>query len=291
MKKIIGSSIVILLLILPVLSVRAETETETEDPQTATGQQAEWKALTNKEKEQRAIEALRLKGIKLDIKASSTEDRQEEHEVRVSAQINRASTTERKWEEKENRFDIKYDRNINRASTTRERLENREMDIERIRERLASTTASTSSKRIEQINDRLEKQREQMKQVRERLVEKELKVLEVLGQIASKIQERITILAAKGLDMTAAKAKLAEASLKIEEITAAGQSLTVLIETEITEANKDQLMADVKTAQEKIRGLAQATHALLVDTIKEITKVLPARPTITSTTTPPAGTN
>jgi hypothetical protein len=130
-----------------------------------------------------------------------------------------------------------------------------------------------------------------MKQVKERLLEKELKVLEVLGEIASKIQERIAILAAKGLDMTVAKAKLAEASIKIEEITAEGQSLALLIETEITEANKDQLFSDIKTSQGKIRSLAQATHGLLVDTIKEITKVLPAKVIRTATTTIPDTTN
>jgi hypothetical protein len=275
MKKIIGTSILALLLVIPVLSVRAETDTE--KPKTGAEQQTEWQGLTNKEKEARAIEALRLKGIKIEVRASSTEDRIEAHEARL--------------ENRENKFDIKYDRNINRASTTEKRLENREMDIERIRERLASTTSSTSAKRIEQINDHLEKQREQMKQVKERLLEKELKVLEVLGEIASKIQERIAILAAKGLDMTVAKAKLAEASIKIEEITAEGQSLALLIETEITEANKDQLFSDIKTSQGKIRSLAQATHGLLVDTIKEITKVLPAKVIRTATTTIPDTTN
>ena len=176
----------------------------------------------------------------------------------------------------ENRI-TRIESRFERASTTETRLENRENNIERIRERLSSTTASTSIKRVEKLNERLTKQVEQMEKVRERLLNKELKVTDVLGKIASKIQARITILEGKALDMTAAKAKLAEASVKIEDLTAKGEALATLIETEITEANSTQLFQDIKAAQTEIRTLARAAHALLVDTIKEITKVLPQK--------------
>ncbi len=184
----------------------------------------------------------------------------------------------------------KIEKPLLRASTTEKRLENRENNIDRIRERLASTTASTSAKRINQLNDRLEKQREQMGKVKERLLERETKVMEVLGKIASKIQERINILAGKGLNMTTANAKLALASAKIEEMTVEGDKLTTLINTEITDTNKVQLFTDIKASQEKIRSLAKATHALLVDTIKEINKVLPGNGRATTTATSTATT-
>ncbi len=180
----------------------------------------------------------------------------------------------------ENR-EIKIESRFERASTTERRLENRENNIERIRARIASTTASTTiyapGKKVERLNERLQKQLEQMGKVKERLLNKELKVTDVLGKIASKIQARITILEGRSLDMTAAKAKLAEASVKIEDLIAKGEALATMIETEITEADSTQLFQDIKAAQVEIRTLAKATHALLVDTIKEITKVLPQK--------------
>jgi F0F1-type ATP synthase membrane subunit b/b' len=74
--------------------------------------------------------------------------------------------------------------------------------------------------------------------------------------------------------MTAAKTKLTEANTKITEMTTEADKLATLLDTEITEANQAQLFQDVKTAQDKIRTLARTTHALLVDTIKEINGVL-----------------
>jgi hypothetical protein len=173
---------------------------------------------------------------------------------------------------------------INRASTTERRLENRENNIERIRERIASTTAS-STNRLEKLDDRLQKQEEQMGKVKDRLLNKELKITDVLGKIASKIQARITILEGKNLNMTAAKAKLALAAGKIEEMTVETATLTDLLETEINIENQTALLSSVKIAQEKIRGLAKEVHALLVDTVKEITKVLPAKTATTTATT------
>jgi len=186
------------------------------------------------------------------------------------------------------KLEDRVENRIERASTTERRLENRENNIERIRARIASTTLATTStstiRRMENLENRLAKQQEQMGKVKERLLEKELKIADVLGKIADKIQARITILEGKGLNMTAAKAKLAEAAAKLEEMTVEGNNLATLIGTEITEANKDTLFVEIKASQDKIKTLARTTHALLVDTIKEITKVLPAK-TATSTAT------
>jgi len=162
------------------------------------------------------------------------------------------------------------------------KLENRVDNIERIRTKLASTTASTSIKKIGELGDRLEKQKEQLNKLKDRLVNKELKVISVLKQISDKITARITILEGKSLNMTAAKAKLAEATTKITEMTDLADQLTTLIETTITEVNGDQLFANIKTIQGEIKTMAKETKALLIETVKEITKVLPAK---TATTT------
>lgn len=263
LSKIIGSSIIASLLIVPLLSVRAEVETE------QTREVAKQRMEQIREAEKNRLEALKE---------------------------NRASTTLSREDRVENRGEImriKIEHPLLRASTTERRLENRENNIERIRERLASTTASStasSTRRVENLNNRLEKQREQMERVKDRLLEMEVRITEALGKIATKIQERINILEGRGLNMTAAKAKLALASAKIEAITVEGDNLATLINTEITEANKDTLFVSVKASQDKIRTLAKETHTLLVDTIKEITKVLPRngenrRSTTTATST------
>ncbi len=183
---------------------------------------------------------------------------------------------------------VRIDLKIDRASTTEKRLENRQNNIERIMAKIASSTASTTAsttKKLDKLNDRLQKQQDQMAKVKDRLVNKELKITDVLGQIASKIQARITILEGNGLDLTAAKAKLADASVSIETMTVEENNLATLVNTEITDANQTQLFTDIKTEQDKIRTLARTTQALLVDTVKEIAKVLPAKSHATSTAT------
>jgi hypothetical protein len=271
--KIIGSSVIASLLIVPILSVRADDDSSDD---TSPRQEQIRETEKNRLEQIREIEKDRLEQV-----------REQEKERLEALKENRASTTLNREERVENRGEImgiRIERPLLRASSTEKRLENRENNIERIREKMASTTASTSAKRIENLDKRFDKQVEQIGKVRERLLEKELKVTEVLGKIASKIQERITILAGKSLDMTAAKAKLAMASTKIEEITVEGDNLATLINTEITEANKDTLFVQIRASQDKIKDLAFTTHALLVDTIKEITKVLPVK-TATSTAT------
>jgi hypothetical protein len=184
---------------------------------------------------------------------------------------------ENRIENREMNFNERQDRREVFASTTEVRLENRENNIERIRARIASTTASTSEKRVERLNERLQKQEEQMTRIRERLLNRELKVIDVLGKISDKIADRINILDEKGLDMTASLTKLAEADAKIDELNTVAGQLSTLISTEITEANQAQIFQEIKAVQDNIRLMARAAHALLVDTIKEITKVLPAK--------------
>jgi HPt (histidine-containing phosphotransfer) domain-containing protein len=229
LSKIIGSSIIASLLIVPMVSVRAELDKEN------------W--------EGRNIPTPTLFQIK-----------EGEREVVKNRLENRAEIMK-----------IRIERPLLKASTTEKRLENRENNIERIRERIASTTASTSVKRMENLDKRFEKQVEMMGKVKERLLEKEMKVTEVLGKIADKIQERIDILTGKGLDMTAANTKLSEAAVKLEAITVEGDNLATLIETEITDTNKETLFTSIKASQDKIKTLAKETHALLVEAVKGMT--------------------
>jgi hypothetical protein len=262
LSKVIGSSIIASLLIVPMLSVKAEVETEQED-------RAANAPLQIQERERENIK-----------------DRVEQIREQEKDRLEQIRETEKN--RLEDRFS-RIERPLLRASTTERRLENRENNIERIRDRIASTTlASTTAsttKRLEKLDDRLIKQEEQMGKVRERLQERETKVMDILGQIASKIQARITLLAGQGLNMTAATAKLAEASAKIEEMTVEGDKLATLINTNITASSSAQLFIDIRASQNKIRTMAGETHALLVDTIKEITKVLPAKPIKTGTST------
>jgi hypothetical protein len=278
LSKIIGSGIIASLLILPILSVRAEIENGQETKDIAIPLQSlERESVKQRTETTREAEKQRLEQI-----------REAEKNRLEALKENRGSTTlnrEIRVENREEIMGIRIERPLLRASSTELRLEKRENNILRIKERLASTTASTSVKRIENLDKRFDKQVEQMGKVKDRLLNKEVKILDVLGKISSKIQERINILTGKGLDMTASKAKLAEATLKAEEMTIEADNLTTLINTEITEANKDSLFQSIKASQEKIRTLARATHALLVDTIKEITKVLPRNDKATSTAT------
>ncbi len=214
MKKIIYSSLVLSLFIIPLITVRAETKSPESENSVL------WKNLSPKEKENRALEALKLKGIVVDQKVAG------------------------------------------------KRLENRENNIEK-------------------LNARLGKQQEQMTKAKERLINKELKVVSVLEKIAGKLAERISILGkTKGVALTAASAKLTAAGVKIDELTAAENALATLIQTEITDLNKDSLFVEIKTAQDKIRTIARETKTLLVETIKEINTALPAKPLKATTTTP-----
>jgi len=163
------------------------------------------------------------------------------------------------------------------ASTTEIRLKNREDNIERIRARIASSTSSTTEKRIAQLNSKYEKQSEKLAAAKDRLLNKELKIVEVLEKIAGKITKRINILETNGSNLASAKAKLKEATDKIDAITAEATKLATSLKAIITKDNKDQLFIDIKASQDNIRTLAKEAKALLVDTIKEITKVLPTK--------------
>ncbi len=173
----------------------------------------------------------------------------------------------------------------NNGNNIENKLENKQNIINRIQNRLGSTTASTSEKRMGQLNSRYQKQYEQMERVRERLLAKEMKVIDVLQKIADKIADRIGILTERGLTMDNAEAKLAEATDKITEMTTVANNLADLLETEVTDDNQESLFQEIKTTQNQIKNLARATHALLVDTIKEITKVLPRNDQTTMTAT------
>jgi hypothetical protein len=264
LAKIINYSIITSLLIVPMLSVQAiAVKGESEKPVPVLYQiQAKEKIEQINQIQKDAMEQIR--------------EREQERLENL-----RASTTLSIKERIEVREKIAENIMV-RASTTEKRLENRESNIERIRERIASTTASLSEKRAENLDNRLEKQQQQMNNARERLLGKELKVTDVLGKIAEKIQERISIMSNQGIIMTTANAKLTEATSAIEDLTAEAANLGTLLETEITSENKDELLNDVRASQNQVRTQAREIHALLVDTVKEITKLLPTK---TATTT------
>jgi hypothetical protein len=296
LTKVIGSSIITSILIIPSISVKAETigSPTNRDPRLE----------QIREMEKNRTKALRENHVNTTL---NREARPENHgeimKVRIERPFLHASTTEKRLENRENHVNttlnrearpenhgeimkVRIERPFLHASTTEKRLENRENNIERIRARIASTTAS-STKRLEKLDDRLEKQREQMTKVKERLLNKEVKATDILGKIASRIQVRITVLEGKGLNLTTAKTKLAEATAKIEQLSVEADNLATLVNTEITETNKESLFASIRASQDKIRVLAREAKTLLNSTIKEITLVLPrnGKASTTATTT------
>ncbi len=160
--------------------------------------------------------------------------------------------------------------NINeRASSTQFRLEDRQEIMNQMRNRIASTTQA----RMEKMDDRFEQQRVKMNQARERLMNRELRVVEVLQKISDKIATRINILVEKNLDLSLAEGNLTEANNMITELTVQAEKLTSLLETEITDENKTEITDNIRTEQTVLRNLAKEVHALLVDAIKEVAKI------------------
>jgi hypothetical protein len=233
--KIIGSSLVIILLAVPMMSVKAQKGENKASPM------------------ERPTKSLLLKD-------NNTEDGLSNLGQRV-------------------------DNKLERASSTENRLENRQNIINKIREKIASSTTASTSKRVEKLNSRIQNQEEQMLKVKDRLQNKELKITDSLIKIADKIQTRISVLEDRGLDMTSAKAQLALANAKITNITNESSNLATLIGTTITEANQTQLFTDIKAYQDKIKALVFEVHGLLVKTVKEITIVLPRNDKATTTAT------
>lgn len=269
--KVLGVGVVMSVLLTPVFFLQAEESGTSTDYRSRMEQQ--------REQEKQRIERQREENKqRMEITREAEKNRLE------LLKSDRASSTKLSLEDREIRFDDRIGRRDDWASSTARVLENRQDKIERIQERLASTTASTSAKKIERLENKLEKEQEKIEKSRDHLLNRGLKITEVLAKIADKIDERISILEGKGLNMTAAKTKLAEAEAKIEDVIDEGEKLADLIDTEITDANKDQLFTDIKSSQEKLRTLARAAHSLLVDTVKEITKVLPKKTATTTAT-------
>jgi hypothetical protein len=176
---------------------------------------------------------------------------------------------------------IKINNREERASTTINNSENRENNLERIRERISSSTASTSDKKLGRLSDQ---QRERVEKTRERILNREIRVIAALERITDKIQERINILQSKGYNMTTAKEKLAEAKGKIVEMTSEANKISSLINTANNIPTGDEIFEAIKTAQAKIKSLAKETHTILVNTIREIKKNTPQRTTTATST-------
>ena len=272
MKKIfiktIGGSIIASLLIIPMISVKALAVGTANAPVPASF-----------EKLKHAEEA-RIQQIKKD-----TEMKLQTLKAAEEARLKqiRASTTLKVLEKRATSTGVRVDNKIIHTSSTVNKLENRENNIEKVLARIASTTASTTAKKVERLNAQLEKQREQMAQVKDRLMRKEGTVAATLEKLAKKISDRINIIAGRGLDMTVASAKLAEANSTIAEISVEAGKIATAVQTTITDANKVQIFQDVKASQDKIRELANGAKSLLTDTIKEINNVLTASARASST--------
>ncbi len=195
-------------------------------------------------------------------------------------EISREDRREDRIERREERFE----KRLTLASSTQARLDKREAQIEKIEARLASTTAS-STKKIEKLTERLEERKAKAEEVKDKLLNKGLKVTEVLGKISAKIQDRIDILKGKGLDLANAQARLDTANAKIDQLTEKSEDLADLLNTEMTEENREQLFEQIQTTHAEARGLAKEAHSLLVDTIKAITEILPKDDKATTTAT------
>jgi len=236
LSKIIGTGVIFVLFLVPVLVLKAENNTATEPVHTV--------------EQVREKEQARLEQIK---------------------EIEKARLEQIREKEKER---LQY--SLGKASSTVKNLENREDNLEQIRKRIELTAAS-STRKLEKLNNQFKNQNEQMEKVRERLLEKELKVIEVLRKISDKIIERISIIEATGKDLTKAKEILTAANNKIVLILAETDKLTVKLETEITEENKDSLFQEIRTIQNQIRIFAKDIHSNLILVVKEIGKVLSAK--------------
>lgn len=169
------------------------------------------------------------------------------------------------------RLENRLDR-LEQASSTRAQI--RQENILRLQTRLASTTAERPIDRVNQINERLAKHQENMQQVRLHILEREIKIVSVLEKIASKIDTRINILTERGLNLTEAKSKLNMANDKLAEVIVAADKLTDILDTDITAESDQDLLLKIREARKNIKELAKETHALLVNTVKEISQAL-----------------
>jgi hypothetical protein len=179
-----------------------------------------------------------------------------------------ASTTQIKAPKNEEITGWRLNFIMERSTTTEKRLENRQTNIERLEQRLASTTATTSEKKIEKITEQIKQQVEQMNKVKDRLLNIELKAINILGKIANKIQTRINILSDKGQDMTTAREKLNLASRKLEVMTLEADFLANTIRVPVNASTTESLPQRVAESQNKLRTLAKETHSLLVETVQ-----------------------
>lgn len=169
---------------------------------------------------------------------------------------------------------------VNNKTENQIRIENQENNIERIRINIDNATAT--EKKEERLNNRFENQQRLMVQAKERILNQEIKLIDVLEKIFNKINERINIIEDRGINMSLAKTKLNEANTKIEKTIAKADELSTLLNTEITDLNKEQIFIDIQNKRKEIKDLAREAHTLLVETVKTIAQNL-GNKTATST--------
>ncbi|MEI6528639.1 MAG: hypothetical protein WCO10_03150 [bacterium] len=176
------------------------------------------------------------------------------------------------------------------ASSTVKQLQNRENNIGKIENRIASTTASTTQRKVEQLQKMLEKQKQQMEAMKVRIANKEVKAIAVVENIAKRLAERMTILKNKGVVMTEADALFAEAANKIADAKVQADKIKSLLisSSTSTATSSDLVISQVKDLQAIIKVDLKNAQAKLVATIKAINAVRPKfekpeKPVATST--------
>lgn len=169
-------------------------------------------------------------------------------------------------------------------------IERKEIKLEKIEDRLSSTTASTSDKRIEQLEKRsenienqIERKKELVEDMRERLEAREFRIVVLLENISKRIGERITLLEEKGVVLSDAKTSLSAANDKIQAVKDEVEKIKTLIETEMSTSTNSEIRDDIKETKDRIKVLAKEAHSLLVETVKNIAGALPKKGQATST--------
>jgi len=171
---------------------------------------------------------------------------------------------------------IKEDARLNqiKASSTVKQLQNRENNIEKIQNRIASTTASTTEKRNQQLEKMLQKQRDEMQKMKDRVANQEVKAIAVIENIAKRLGERMTVLKNKGVVMTEADTLFAAANTKIADAKIQADKIKTLLSQPIA-SSTDPILNPVKDLLAIIKVDLKDAQQKLTATIRSINNVRP----------------
>lgn len=179
----------------------------------------------------------------------------------------------------------KLDRNATstiRLEKVEDRIGKQEDQIKKIDNRLASTTATTTDKRREilenkkeKIGEKINKEEDRIVKIKEHLENREGKIVSALENVAKRIGDRIVLIESKGIILTDAKTSLAQANVKINEVKTAIENLKTSTAT----------TTEIVSGQENVKTLVKEAYALLQETIKNIQKSIPEKVKASSTST------